>query len=115
MTMPANLPPDRGTTQSIRVEIGILLMKLRRLANYWIAIAFARRQRQAEPGAEPHLGSEDPGEFGIYRYQVGGGPTNASQRRLNDPNPRPRDDPERVGTRPRRKVYSKPARCKPST
>jgi hypothetical protein len=108
-----NLPPDRGTTQSIRVEIGISLMKLRRLANYWIAIALARRQRQAEPGAGP--GSEDPGEFGIYRYQVGGGPTNASQRRLNDPNPRPRADPERAGTHPRRKVYSKPARRKPST
>lgn len=113
MTMPANLPGPE-TTPSIWVEIGVLLGKLRRLVNYWIAVATARRRRQAEV-ARHYPGREDPGEFGIYRYQVGGSPTNAPQGRLNDPSPCPRDDPERIRTRPRRKAYSKPARRNPST
>ena len=113
MRMPANLPPDPGTAQPVRIEIGILLIKLRRLASYWIAIAFARRQRQAEPGAQSDPGSDDPREFGIYRYEVGGEPTNTSERRPNDAHPCPWDDPERLGSHPR-SGYSRPARRNPS-
>jgi hypothetical protein len=70
MTMLSNLPRHPGILPLIRAEAGVLLLKLRRLVNRRVARAIARRERQAELAAERYLGSIEPGEYGIFRYQV---------------------------------------------
>ena len=90
MTMLTNVP--REPAPSIRTGIGALLALFCNFVNGWVATALARRERQAELAVqrylrsrEPNLDSREPGEIGVYRYQIGDRPANTAECQRTDP------------------------------
>jgi hypothetical protein len=74
MTMLTNVPRGPMAAPSIRTGVSVLWSQFRRLVNRWVAAAIARRERQAELAAQRYFGSNEPGEFGVYRYRSSASP-----------------------------------------
>jgi uncharacterized protein YjiS (DUF1127 family) len=71
MTMLNNTSPYAVTAPGVRRGATILLARLGRLINRWIAAVIAHRERQAALAALRHLGDRDLKDIGISRSDIG--------------------------------------------
>ena len=71
MTMLNNTSPYAVTAPGVRRGAAILLARLGRLINSWIAALIAHRERQAELAALRHLSDRDLKDIGLYRNEIG--------------------------------------------
>jgi uncharacterized protein YjiS (DUF1127 family) len=69
------------TTPIFRRRLSILLVRLGRQVNRWIAAAIARRERQAALLALRHFNDRDLQDIGIRRYQIGDALADCEQQR----------------------------------
>jgi len=71
MTMLNNTSPYAVTAPGVRRGAAILLARLGRLINGWIAALIAHRERQAALVVLRHLSDRDLKDIGIYRGEIG--------------------------------------------
>ena len=82
MTMLNNTSPCAVTAPGVRRAAAILLARLGRLINQWIAAVIAHRERQAELAALRHLSDRDLKDIGICRNEIGDALAERAQERL---------------------------------
>lgn len=82
MTMLSNSSPHTATAAGARRGAAIVLARLGRLINRWIAAAIAHRERQAELAMLRHLGDRDLKDIGLYRGEIGDSLAESAKTRL---------------------------------
>jgi uncharacterized protein YjiS (DUF1127 family) len=82
MTMLNNTSPYAVTAPGVRGAATILLARLGRLINRWIAALIAHRERQAALVALRHLSDRDLKDIGISRGEIGDALAEAARERL---------------------------------
>jgi uncharacterized protein YjiS (DUF1127 family) len=72
MTMFNAIPCGATNRTIVRRGVVILLARIGRLINRWIAAAIARHERQADRFALRQLNDRELKEIGLYRDDIGG-------------------------------------------
>ena len=81
MTMLNNTSPYAVTAPGVRRGATILLARLGRLINRWIAALIAHRERQAALVALRHLSDRDLKDIGLCRNEIGDALTERAEER----------------------------------
>lgn len=81
MTMLNTIPRGATSRTIVRRRAVILLTRIGRLINRWIAAAIARHERQADLFALHQLSDRELKDMGLYREDIGGDLAEAAKSR----------------------------------
>jgi uncharacterized protein YjiS (DUF1127 family) len=81
MTMLNAIPSGATSRTIVRRRAVILLTRIGRLINRWIAAAIARHERQADLFALHQLSDRELKDMGLYREDIGGDLAEAAKSR----------------------------------